>query len=103
MAAEEDELGTYRSLVSAGRFHFNRGDRCGVCPIQRSRIRAQTGAGGKLEQRLVSAIRICGYQLHKELGLRGFRCGRIVDWRVSLAHFPARYREEQSHAVRLVR
>lgn len=50
---------------------------------------------------MVSAVRICGYQLYKELALRGFRRRWIMDWRVSFAHFFARCREEESHPVRL--
>jgi hypothetical protein len=51
---------------------------------------------------VVSAVRICGYQLYKELGLRRFRRRWIMDWRVSLANFIARSREEESHPARLV-
>src|SRR6185437_16116221 len=55
-----------------------------------------------VEQRLVSAVRICGYQLYKELGLRGFRRRWIMDWRVSFAHLFARNREEQGDEAYLV-
>ena len=47
-----------------------------------SAVVAQTGACGKLEQRLVSALVFRGDPLHRELGLRGFRGRWLVDWGV---------------------
>jgi hypothetical protein len=35
--------------------------------------------GGWLEQHLVSIARLCGHQLHEELGLRLFCCYWVVD------------------------
>ena len=50
-----------RSLAVTGSACLNGGNRCRICPVQRSGLVTKTRAGGHLEQRVVSIVRVCGH------------------------------------------
>ena len=67
-------------MVSTWSIPIDRRDGCGVCDVQCGGVVATEGAGGYVEQRLVSAVGVCGNQLYEELGLCMFCGGGVMDW-----------------------
>lgn len=67
------------SLAGSWSGGIDGGDGCGLCDVQCGGGITAEGAGGDVEQRVVSAIGICRDQLHAKLGVRVLRGGRIVD------------------------
>jgi hypothetical protein len=65
-------------VVGVRRGAVNCGDGCGVCDVQRGGIVETAGAGGYVEQCVVSAIGVCRDQLYEELGLCLFCGGGVV-------------------------
>jgi len=58
------------------------GNGCGLRDVQRGGGVAPEGAGGDVEQRVVSAVGICRDQLHAKLGVRMLCRAGVVDWSV---------------------
>ncbi len=69
-------------LLALGVTLSTAGDGCRLRDVQRFRRGAPAGSGCKLEQRVVSAFRVRGDQLYAQLGVRGIRGARFLDWRV---------------------
>ena len=63
-------------------------NRRSLCSVQCSSVVPSTIPRSHLEQRLVSAFCLCSHQLHQELGLRMFRCFRVLDWSVHFDDTP---------------
>ena len=51
-----------------------------LCPVQCGRVVASTSARSYVEQRLVSTVCICRYQLYEELDVCLFCSFGVVDW-----------------------
>ena len=75
-------------MVGIGRVRIHRRNRCGVRNVQRSGLIATASTGGYVEQCVVFAVGVRGYQLHEELGVCGIRRGGIVDRSVYLDDTP---------------
>ena len=79
-----DAPSSNRPAGGSRRRYRNRSHRCLLRHVHLSSGGASSIAGGVMEQRLVSALFLCGDQLYEQLGIRLLRRRRLMDWSVRL-------------------